>query len=402
MIVMKISVKSLQQRMQEHIQELSWEPAFQRGVEQQKYALDAQDQPAVKIAIGNMPLEYDLWQGLRNPATLGRYPVGLQELWEFYAHRRKKRVDEYGRQTIFQVPREFSFAQKQYQRTVIISVMLPFATDLVTQYINHVSQQTGSSHTYTRMYEDVNAMLDRSIGNLAIDLVDKDRAVLAMDNATVKAVSEEAVPQTHQGASHGPSKQVNYPQKSIAILTGLGQFGISRIVFRDELVNRKVERFIGPLRSIVLFDKEDVTTGGHDDVRYPTQAWRAFLGQLTDYRITDAAINKYRFCTYIPFNDEGCGKCLTCCPSQAQPNSAPFPTGTYSDHIKAQAHRFWDGQLQFDYGRCCEDRGQMRNLLPEWSCSRCVSICQAEGVRRRYAAEHYYTKMQDLTTNNNA
>jgi hypothetical protein len=399
---MKISVTDIQQRMQEHIQELSREPAFQRGIEQKKYAVDTQEKPAIKLAIGNMPLEYDLWQDLRNPATIGRYPVGLRELWEFYAHHRKKRVDEYGRQTIFQVPREFSVAQKQYQRAVIISVMLPFSTDLVTQYIHHVNQQAESSHTYTRMYEDVNAMADRSIGNLAIDLVNKDRAVLAMDNATVEEVSKEAVPQTHQGASHGPSKQVNYPQKSIALLMGLGQFGISRIVFRDELVNRKVERFIGPIRSIVLFDREEVTTDGHGEVMYPTQAWRAFIGQLTDYRMTDSAINKYRFCTYIPLKDEGCGKCLTCCPSQAQINSAPLPTGTYSDRIQAQTHRFWEGQLQFDFGRCCEDRGQMRNLLPEWSCSRCVSICQAEGVRRRHAAEHYYRKMQELMTNNNA
>lgn len=97
MIAMKISVTNIQQRMQEHIQELSGEPAFQRGNEQTKYKLDQQNKPAIKIAIGNMPLAYDLWQDLRNPATIGRYPVGLRELWEFYAHHRKKRVDEFGR-----------------------------------------------------------------------------------------------------------------------------------------------------------------------------------------------------------------------------------------------------------------------------------------------------------------
>ena len=31
--------------MQEHIQELSWEPAFQRGIEQKKYALDTKINP---------------------------------------------------------------------------------------------------------------------------------------------------------------------------------------------------------------------------------------------------------------------------------------------------------------------------------------------------------------------
>jgi hypothetical protein len=399
---MKITVRDILQRMQEHIQELSWEPEFQRGSEQQKYEVDHQGKPAIKTAIGNVTLDYDLWKGLRNPATIGRYPVGLRELWEFYAHHRKKRVDEYGRQTIFQVPQEFSYAKQQYQRAVIISVMLPFSTSMVTQYINHVNQQQGSSHIYTRMYEDVNKMMDRGIGNLAIDLANEDRAVLAMDNATVEEISTEAVPQTHQGASHGPSKDGNYPQKSIAFLMGLGQFGVSRIIFRDEIVNGNVKRFSGPIRSIVIFDKDEVMTDNQGDIIYPTQSWREFLGQLANFRVIDVALNKFRFCAYIPLNDNGCGKCLSCCPSQAQVNSAPLPTGDFSDRINAQSHRFWDGQLQFDFGRCCEDRGQMRNLLPEWSCSRCVSICQAEGVRRRYSAEHYYRKMQQLTTGENA
>jgi hypothetical protein len=371
MIDMKITAHSILQRMQEHIQELSVEPEFQRGTPHMKFEADTQGKPAIKTAIGNVALDYDLWQGLRNPATIGLYPVGLKELWEFYAHHRKKRVDESGRQTIFQVPREFSFAKHQYRRAVIISVMLPFSTSLVHQYISHVNQQRGSSHIYTRMYEDVNKMVDRGIGNLAIDLVDENRAVLAMDNATVEEISVEAVPQTQQGTSHGPSKGGNYPQKSIAVLMGLGQFGISRIIFRDEVVNGKVDRFIGPLRSIVVFDQEDVTRDGTGGVMYPTHAWRQFVGQLTDFRVIDAAINKL------------------------------LPTGAFSDRINAQTHRFWDRQLQFDFGRCCEDRGQMRNLLPEWSCSRCVSICQAEGVRRRYSAEHFDRKKQQLTTDNN-
>lgn len=398
---MKINVRTIQQLMQDHINELSVEPDFQRGSEHRKFEVNDHGQPEIKAAIGNVPLDYDLWQDLRNPATIGRYPAGLRELWEFYAHRRKRRIDEYGRQSIFQVPREFSYAQQQYQRAVIISIMLPFSTSLVHQYISQVNQQYGSSHIYVRMYDEVNKMLDRGIGNLAMDLVDRERAVLAMDNTTVNEVSVEAVPQTHQGDSHGPSKGGNYPQKSIAVLMGLGQFGISRIIFRDEVVKGQVKRFIGPLRSIILFDKEEVTTDGRGDVIYPTQAWRAFLSQLTDFRVTDSTINQFRFCTYIPLDDNGCGKCLTCCPSHAQGNSAPLPTGAFSDQITSQTHRFWNGHLQFDYNRCCEDRGQMRNLLPEWSCSRCVSICQAEGVRRRYPAEHYYQKQRQLTMEDN-
>jgi len=278
--------------------------------------------------------------------------------------------------------------------------MLPFSKNIVRDYVDLVIEKgKSSSHKFTSMYEDMNRMIDKVITRVAIDLVtnDSDRLVLAMNNDTVKAISSEAIPQTKQGGSHGPSKGGNYPQKSIAALLGLGQFGVSRIIFRDEINNGKVERFAGPIRSIIIFDKEAVVTDGHGGMVYPSKAWRQLLFQLFDFTNTQRDINQYRFCAHIPANDKGCEKCTNCCPSGAQTSSSPQPDGRYSEQVSRQAHRFWEGNLQFDYGKCCDDRGQMAGLFPEWSCARCLTVCMDQGVRRKQAVLSFYQKMSQLT-----
>ena len=394
------SVNGMTKIFKEKILELQDEPEFQRSIEKTKFATDKNSDPAVKLAVGNVPLDYDLWEGLRNPALIGIYPAGLREIWEFYANRRKGKVDETGRQTIFQIPRSFGFAIDNYRRAVIVSVMLPFSKNIVHDYVDLVIEKgKSSSHKFTSMYEDINRMLDKVVSRVAIDLVtdDSERVVVAMNNDTVKAISTEAIPQTKQGSSHGPSKGGNYPQKSVAALLGLGQFGVSRIIFRDEINNGKVERFAGPIRSIIFFDKEPVITDGHGGMVYPTKAWRQLLFQLFDFTNTHGDINQYRFCTHIPLNDKGCTKCTDYCPSGAQISSAPQPDGLYSEQVSRQAHRFWESNLQFDYGKCCDDRGQMAGLFPEWSCARCLTVCEDQGIRRKRAVQSFYQKMSELT-----
>jgi len=395
---MKLTVNGLADTFKDRIMELQGEPAFQWGAEKIKYAVDKRGEPRVKLSIGNVPLDYDLWKGLRNPAVIGLYPAGLREIWEFYANRRKDRIDESGRRTLFQVPRSYEFAHRNYGRAVIISVMLPFSSKVIGDYAQVILRDgMESSHIFSRMYKDINLMIDKATNRVAIDLFRKDNVVVAMDNTTVTAVSKEAIPPTHQGASHGPSKGVNYPQKSISVLMGLGQFGISKIVFRDEIEDGKVQRFVGPLRSIIIFDKEDPVMDGEGGIIYPTESWRKFLFNLYDFTNTDPNINSYRFCTYIPQNDVGCGKCIGCCTAGAQVNSAPAPDGSYPEQVSRQTHRFWEGKLQFDFGRCCDERGQIATMFPEWSCAKCVSVCAAEGNSRAYAAENFYEKMHELT-----
>ena len=394
-----LTVEKITSLFKDRVAELQEEPEFQWKRESIKYAMDDNGDPNVKVAIGNVPMDYDLWKGLRNPAVVGIYPAGLKEIWEYHAHKRRARVDDYGRQTIFQIPRSFEYAKEKFKRAVIISVMLPFSHKVIKAYQQAVSNERDkSSHIFRRMYEDVNFMANKAIGRVGIDLASVEGVVLAMNDDNVTKVSEEAVSLTHQGDSHGPSKGGNYPQKSLAVLTGLGQFGISRIVFRDEVVDGVVKRFVGPLRSILVFDEEEPIRDGSGGVIYPTEEWRRFLLRLYDFTDVDPIVNKYRFCSYVPLNDGGCGKCIDCCPSGAQTNSVPMSDGGYSEPVSNQAHRFYDGKLQFDYARCCETRGQMANLLPEWSCARCVSNCAAEGNQRRYAAENFREKMYQLTT----
>ncbi|MGD2250319.1 MAG: hypothetical protein PVF58_18120 [Candidatus Methanofastidiosia archaeon] len=374
------------------ITELQKEPQFNRY--SPLYAVSNGD-PSIKVAVGNVPLNYDLWKGLRNPGRIGLYPAGLKEIWEFYAHRSIDAVDASGRPTIFQVPVSFQNACTEYKRAVLISVMLPFAPDIVTQYINTVEDNLSSSHLFTQIYNTVDTILDTACTRVAHYLVHNDTVVVPMNNQNVSSLSAEAIPLTRQNDSHGPSKGGNYPQKSLAVLLGLGQLGVHRIVFRDEIKSGKVHRYIGPLRSIIVFDKNDVTTDGLIIIN---EKWRKFLFKLFDYTNTNPDINKYRFCTYIPLNDQGCGLCTEYCPSGAQPNSMPLPTGKYSTEVSHQNHRFWEGVLQFDHARCCQKRGQMKSMFPEWSCARGLSVCASKGKKRKDAVQNFYEKMDQLTS----
>lgn len=395
----KLTVSGITQLYKNRIVELQEEPEFQWKKDNIKYAIDEEGEPQVKVAVGNVPLDYDLWEGLRNPAVVGLYPAGLKEIWEYHANKRRERVDESGRQTIFQVPKTFEQARKRFGRAVIASVMLPFSPEIVEGYISSVKDDRDrSSFVFRRMYEAVNLMANKATSRVGIDLASVDGAILAMNDDNVGKITKETVPLTHQGNSHGPSKGGNFPQKSLAVLMGLGQFGISRIVFRDELIDGRVQRFVGPLRSIVIFDEEDPVTDGSGGVIFPTGEWRDFLFNLYDFTVTDPEVNKYRYCSYIPLNDAGCGKCIESCPPGAQPNSVPQPDGKFSEQVSRQTHRFWEGKLQFDYARCCETRGQMATLFPEWSCARCVSACEVEGVRRKASVEGFKKKMSKLTT----
>lgn len=374
--------------------ELQQEPEFQWSKDRITYRTVDGEKPEIKLAVGNVPLEYDLWEGLRNPAQLGLYPAGLKDIWEYYAHKCKDRTDETGRETIFQVPDSFRTARNRYNRAVLISVMFPFSSKLLTEYTEQTGEN-GSSHLFSKMYEDTNLMIDKATSRVAIDLVYDDNSVVAMDNRTVNELFTQAIPQTKQGGSHGPCKGGNFPQKSLAALMGLGQFGVSRLIIRDELNDGNVERSVGPIRSIVVFDRVEPIADGSGGVIRPNKSWREFLGELFDFKNPDPEINDYRYCNYLSGN-VSCGKCREHCPSGAQQNSTPEPEGTYSPDIENQTHRFRDGKLQFDFAQCCEKRGQMNNLFPEWSCAHCLSVCATEGIRKRETIENFQSKADQL------
>jgi len=396
----RISQNTLQKGFQEKIFELLEEPQFSGNTAKRKFAADPDGNPAVKLAIGNVPLDYDLWEGLRNPAVVGLYPLGLQEIWEFYANRRNQKNDEHGRKKIFQLPVSFDAAKKNFNRAVIISVMLPFAPEIIRRSVQAITKRkNGSSYAFTQMYEEVNGLLDKAVMRMGIELSSNDVVAVAMHNDTVKKASAESIPLNRQGDSHGAFKQVHYPQKSIAVLMGLGQFGVSRIVFRDEMVDGNVQRFTGPLRSIILFDKETLTSGKKDDIFFPNDRWREFLSQVSDFAQVDSEIDQYRFCSYSSAKNRGCRKCVESCPAGAQENSTPLQSGGYSEKVLKRSRWFHEGKLQFDFNLCRDDRTQMKALYPEWSCARCVSVCAASGLKRKSAVKKFNQMKQQLTQN---
>jgi hypothetical protein len=167
-------------------------------------------------------------------------------------------------------------------------------------YNEHVkSRSMAHWDRFSKTWNELGQLLDRTITRVAYGLMTEERAVLVMNEKTVERISREAVPSTRQGDSHGSCKGGHYPQKSVAHLTGLAQFGISRLVFRDEIADDgEVRRFIGVLRSVVVFDPEPVVEDGRDGVLLLDEAWRARAPALADLGNADAEINRYRFCTY--------------------------------------------------------------------------------------------------------
>lgn len=373
-----------QRTLGEKIRELADQPEFAWQDGLKTYAIDSEDLPAARVAVANCPMDYDIWAGLRNPASVGNYPMGFADMWEYYAGRRKQKTDESGRATIFQVAAPFESALEKYRRAVLIAAMLPLNSAVLDAYNTPIKERGMAPwEGYCKAWGEINRLLDRGLTRAAYTIMNADRAVLVMNDATVGKMTNEAIPATHQGASHGVCKGGNYSQKSVAVLSGLAQFGVSRMVFRDETEEGVGRRLIGVLRSVVVFDPEDCVTDGSQGIRMIDDEWKAWVAKLSDFTVADSEVNRRRYCTYIPEKGEnGCGKCVSFCPSNALKNSSPLPSGAYSDRVASQSHRFYGKALQFDNGSCCDERGQLSELYDEWMCGRCVSICGGEGVIR--------------------
>jgi ferredoxin len=127
-----------------------------------------------------------------------------------------------------------------------------------------------------------------------------------------------------------------------------------------------------------------------------TPGWRSFLLEMSDFTRTNDDINRYRFCCYLSEDAKRCGECIGACPHGALANSVPTPHGEYPSHIVKQTYWFWEGKLQFDSGRCFDDREQLQTIFPDWSCARCISICASVGKRSEQAAKSFYQEMARL------
>ena len=347
-------------------------------------------EPVVRVGMANCRLDHDLWDGLRNPASVGLHPAGLREIWEFFATKNIRRVRPDGSVNHLAAPEPFESAKERFKRVTIISALLPFSREMLEGYRQIIISKSEAPYDgFCKAYGEVNTLFDESLSRAALELFSDGRAVIPMTNRTVKELSETAIPKIHQGVYHGPCKGGHFPQKSVGVLTGLVQLGVSRIAFRDELMADEVVRLVGPLRSVIVFDSEDPVTDGSGGIINLDQQWSRWVFSLSDFTNTDREIARRRFCRHT--NDSGseeksCSLCIELCPSGAQAESSPKPDGTYAPQIQAQKSRWYKSDLQFAFSECVEERTQKSDLFPQFMCGRCMVICALAGKRSADAA----------------
>jgi hypothetical protein len=347
---------------------------------------DDDGRPAVRLAIANCAPDMDIWQGLRNPAQVGMYPIGLREVWMHHAASNVKSTRYDGSPNPLAMPEPFEEAQARLKRAVIISAMLPLSPDVYEEHAEKIERGDADPFDYySRARAEVGAIIDKAVGKLALTMMGVGRAVVPMTSKNAGTVVERTRSEYLKGRYHGPCNN-HYPQNSIAAMTGLLQFGVHRLSLRDEVgPDGSVRRLCGQYASIIVFDEDDLVTDGAGGVSLLDAGRLAWLKRVNDYADVAPEVVAERFCTYNAVSDDGasaCGKCLEACPSGALPNSSPRPDGTFDDRVAGQKHRFHEGALKFDFGTCCRDRGQKAQLYDDYVCARCEAICAVHGVRR--------------------
>ncbi|MFO7941240.1 MAG: hypothetical protein R6U92_01125 [Bacillota bacterium] len=373
-----IEKRSLTANLKEIIVDLKKEPEFSWSSARTTFAIEDDGSPAVKVAIANCGVDFDPWSRLRNPAMIGLHPLNFRELWDFYAMYSTERVDRSGRATLFPVPENYDEAIQRFGRVLMVPVMLPVAQELADEYASSTRRGgLAPVDVYLRSMTEITRLLDAAVTRMAYRLMTPNRTVLAMTTRAVARMSEMSVPATRRGQNHGACKGGNYPQKSVAVLAGLGQFGAHRLVIRDEMVDGKPKRFMGPIRSLVIFDPEDPEDS--DGVQLLTEGWRESLFDLHSDR---PEASPGRYCQHYTGDPKtACSACFDACPSEAVAYSSADADGEYPEEIRNQTHRFWDDALQFDFRRCLERRSQMEEVYDEWLCGRCLAACVSLGSR---------------------
>ena len=341
------------------------------------YLAEEDGTPAVRTAIANAGLDTDIWRGLRSPAAAGMFPIGFREIWDFYAASNVRRVRPDGSPNYLATPETFEQAMKRFKRAVIVSALLPIAPSIFEVYARKIeSGDLDSFDGYSRASSEVGKLVSRAVAKLAVGLLAPGRGV--------GKVADFSLPKSRTGGYHGPCNDP-FPQPSVAVLTGLMQFGVSRIPIRDELdANGNVVRMMGQYSSAVVFDESPPVTHGGGGVVHLDSSRMQEARLLSDFTVADEDVVKRRFCAYNR-RDDGtgasvCAKCVRFCPSGAIANSSPRPDGRYPESILNQKHRFHEGFLDFDFGNCSKERCDKQNLYSEYACARCVAVCAARGV----------------------
>jgi ferredoxin len=326
----------------------------------------------------------DIWAGLRSPAQVGMYPLGLADIWAHHAAANIPSTRFDGSPNPLAMPVTFQEASEKFRRAVIVSLMLGCSEDVYKTYADKIERGDPDPYDYyCRALGEITDIINAAVGKLSLLLMEDDRAVIPMTNRNAEKVAQRGRSEYRSGRYHGPANS-HWPQISIAVMTGLMQFGVNRLPFRDEVwADGSIRRLCGRYVSLVIFDQQEPGADGG----LPTlDADRMnSLIALSDYTRGDSKSAAQRYCTYNLRKAGGeslCGRCLDVCPSGALANSSPRPDGSFEERLSSQTHRFWNGIVDFDAANCCRERGQKAQVFEEYVCARCEAICAARGIRK--------------------
>lgn len=381
-----IDSENFQELLQAKVQEVAQEPDYGWSNGFRSFMVEDAGRPVVRVAVTNCSPGMDIWEGLRSPARVGMYPLGLDDIWLHYAASNVKNTRYDGSPNPLAMPETFDEALGRFGRAVLVSAMLAVNPDVYEVYAQKIERGDQDPFDYyARATGEVAAIIDKAVGKLALSLIAPGRAVVPMTGKNVNNIINRTRSEYFTGRYHGPCNN-HWPQNSITVMTGLMRFGINRLPFRDEGgADGESRRLYGRYNSIVIFDEEEPVSEGAGGVTLLDTERLAWLRRVSDYTETAPDVVAERYCPYNVTNGastSACSKCIEACPSSALPNSSPLPDGTFDEEVARQKHRFWEGTLDFDFGNCCRDRGQKTQLYEDYVCARCEAVCAAQGVRR--------------------
>ena len=362
------------------------EPAFNWRGDFRPFMTDGDGAPVVRLGVTNCRIDMDIWEGLRGPASVGMYPLGLSDIWKHFAAADVKGTRPDGTDAPLVMPEPFEDACGRFKRAVIVSGMLVLNPEIFEAYAAKIEAgDPDPVDYYSRATGDVLRIVEKGLSKMALGLMATDRAVVPMIEKKVQQIIDRTRAEYLKGRYHGPCND-HWPRNSVAVMTGLLRFGANRLPFRDEVTpENKRQRLFGRYSSLVIFDGEEPVADSGAGVSLLDPERLAWMRRVNDYTDTDPEVMSERYCTYNKVgSDDGtvCGKCMDGCPSGALANSTPLPTGRFEPAVAAQEHRFWKKTLDFDHGNCCRDRIQKQMLFDEYVCTRCEALCAVSGVKR--------------------
>lgn len=386
----QINRELFQTMLQQKIKEVAGEPEYSWQHSTNSYMTDDKGDPVVRVAVANFSPEFDIWQHLRSPAMVGRYPLSPADIWEHYAAANFQRTRPDGSSNILALPETFENALARIRRVVIICGMLTVNPEVHTTYAQKITRGDDDPFDYyKRATVEVSEIVNKAIGKLALSLMAPKRAVVPMTTKGTEKIIERTRGEYRKGDYHGPCNN-HWPQNSIAVMTGLLRFGVHHLPFRDEVgADGNLQRLYGRYRSIVIFDEHEPVSDEANGVSLLDHERLSELHKQNDYTDSSAEAVAARYCTYNLTKKDGksvCGKCIAACPANALANSTPGPDGVFTKKVTVQKHRFWEDTLAFDFKNCTSDRYQKAELYEDYVCSRCEAVCAAQGIRKSTSA----------------